>query len=75
MAYVIISSDFLKDINVRINVMKIEKGDHVTWCHNFNTVNPQCTCIVFKSYWAQPITVHIVPNLVFFGHLLVLSDS
>ena len=39
MAYVIISSDFLKDINVRINEMKIEKGNHVTWCHNFNTAS------------------------------------
>ena len=36
MAYVIISCDFLKDINVRMNEMKIEKGNHVTWSHNFN---------------------------------------
>ena len=36
MAYVIISCDFLKDVNVRINEMKMEKGNHVTWSHNFN---------------------------------------
>ena len=38
MAYVIISSDFLKDINARINEIKIEKGNYVTWSHNFNNI-------------------------------------
>ena len=60
-AYIIIQCDFLKDINVRINVMKIEKGNHVTWSHNFNSClsNLQLPSFIGCTPSGEPNYVHI----------------